>query len=63
MHPVAKGVLGNRDGIGDWIDKPKGMRWRTFDRHMARIEAAEEIVNGYTALLLGRLMKRYRRTR
>ncbi len=32
-------------GSGDIIDKPKGMRWATFDRKMARVEAAEAVCN------------------
>ncbi len=32
-------------GIGDPIDKPKGMRWATFDRKMDQVEAAEAVCN------------------
>jgi hypothetical protein len=35
--------LGAEGGIGDPIDKPKGMRWATFDRKMQQVEAAEAI--------------------
>jgi len=50
--------IGGEGGIGDYIPKPKGMHWRTFDCAMERINAAEEIVEAHTALLLDRLMKR-----
>ncbi len=35
--------LGADGGIGDPIDKPKGMRWVTFDRKMEQVEAAETV--------------------
>jgi hypothetical protein len=37
--------LGADGGIGDPIDKPKGMRWATFDRKMDQVEAAEAVCN------------------
>lgn len=37
--------LGAEGGIGDPIDKPKGMRWATFDRKMDQVEAAEAVCN------------------
>jgi hypothetical protein len=40
-----RGRLGAMGGIGDEIQKPRGMRWATFDRHMDRIEAAELVCN------------------
>jgi hypothetical protein len=33
--------LGDQGGIGEEIAKPKGMRWRTFDREMVKVEVAE----------------------
>ena len=36
--------LGADGGIGDYITKPKGMHWRTFERVMGRIDRAEAIV-------------------
>jgi hypothetical protein len=39
--------LGSKDGIGDFIEKPKGMRWATFDREMERIETAEAVCNAH----------------
>jgi hypothetical protein len=47
--------LGGDGGIGDYIPKPKWMRWRTYDRAMARIDKAEEVVEAHTAFLLDRL--------
>ena len=47
--------LGSDGGIGDYIRRPKGMRWRTFDRQMARIAWAEDIVEGHSWLLEQRL--------
>jgi hypothetical protein len=37
--------LGADGGIGDPINKPKGMRWATFDRKMEQVEAAEAVCN------------------
>jgi hypothetical protein len=39
--------LGSTAGIGDYIEKPKGMRWATFDRKMEQVEAAEAVCNAY----------------
>jgi hypothetical protein len=50
-----RGKIGGKGGIGDYIPKPKGMHWRTFDRAMGRINGAEEIVAGHSILLLDRL--------
>jgi hypothetical protein len=50
--------IGGKGGIGDYIPRPRGMHWRTFDRAMERIDRAEEIVEAHTALLLDRLLKR-----
>ena len=47
--------LGATGGTGDYIAKPKGMHWRTFERAVARIRRAEDIVDMHEALLLGRL--------
>ena len=47
--------LGDDGGIGDYVTKPKGMHWRTFERAMKRIDRAEDIVDGHTILLLNRL--------
>jgi hypothetical protein len=50
--------LRNDGGIGDYILKPKGMHWRTFDRAMERINQAEDVVEVHTAFLLERLASR-----
>jgi hypothetical protein len=47
--------LGADGGIGDYILKPKWMRWRTYERAMARIDKVEEVVDAHTAFLLDRL--------
>ena len=39
--------LGADGGIGDPIDKPKGMRWATFNRKMEQVEAAEAVCNAH----------------
>jgi hypothetical protein len=54
----ARGRLGSEGGIGDYIPKPKGMRWKTFERLMARVAAAEDIVDHHTVLLLDNLMRK-----
>jgi hypothetical protein len=50
--------LGADGAIGDPIEKPRWMRWHTFERKLARIETVEEIVDmrlvGIVARLLGR---------
>jgi hypothetical protein len=50
--------IGGEGGIGDYIEKPKGMHWRTFERAMEKVYQAEEIVEAHTALLLDLLMRR-----
>jgi len=50
--------LGSDGGIGQSILEPKGMRWRTFNREIANVGAAEDLVNGYTVLLVNRLTNR-----
>ncbi len=37
---------------GDLISKPRGMRWRTYDRHMHRVKQAEATVTAHTRKLL-----------
>jgi hypothetical protein len=44
-----------KGGIGDYVEKPKWMRRRTYERAMARIDKAEEAVEAHTALVLHRL--------
>jgi hypothetical protein len=50
--------LGSNGGIGDHIDKPKGMRWATFDRKMEQIEAAEAVCNAHLFLAVQRLCRK-----
>jgi hypothetical protein len=47
--------LGADGGIGDYIPKPKWMRWSTYQRAKARIDRAEEIVDAYTDFTVDRL--------
>jgi hypothetical protein len=47
--------LGADGGIGDPIDKPKGMRWATFDRKMEQVEAAEAVCNARLACIVQKL--------
>jgi hypothetical protein len=54
----ARARLGSDDGIGDYIEKPKWMRRRTFERHLAKVEAAEDIVDEHTVLLAASLMRK-----
>ena len=52
-----RGKLRAEGGIGDYVVKPKWMRWRTFERMMARIDKAEEVVDAHTVLLHDRLKR------
>lgn len=54
----ARRRLGNHDGIDGFIMKPKGMRWRTFHRLMAKVQAAEDIVEHHSMLLVETLRRR-----
>jgi hypothetical protein len=47
--------LGADGGIGDPIDKPKGMRWSTFDRKLEQIKAAEAVCNARLFQLVQKL--------
>jgi hypothetical protein len=49
--------LGVGGGIGDPIDKPKGMRWATFDRKMEQVEAAEAVCNAHLFRAVQRLCR------
>src|SRR4051794_32604710 len=48
--------LGAKGGIGDYVDKPKWMRWATFDREMARVEHAEAVVDSSLGAFVQKLM-------
>ena len=43
-----RGKLGAEGGIGDYVEKPKWMRWRTYNRMLEKISAAEEVVDAHT---------------
>jgi hypothetical protein len=47
--------LGDQGAIGDWLGKPKWMRWPTFERQLKRIERAEAVIDAHTGVLLQRL--------
>lgn len=47
--------IGGMGGIGDYIGKPKGMHWRTFERAMERVNDVEKIILGDSARWLERL--------
>ena len=49
--------LGSTGGIGSYVEKPKGMRWATFDREMKRLQQVEGVVNAHTWMLVRRLTK------
>ncbi len=46
--------LGNNGVIGEYIFKPKGMHWRTFERLVTRIRKAEDLVQGHASRFLVR---------
>jgi hypothetical protein len=50
--------LGAEGGIGDPIDKPKGMRWATFDRKMEQVEAAEAVCGTHLLRFVQKLTRR-----
>jgi hypothetical protein len=50
--------LGGRGGIGDYIPKPKWMRWRTYELQIARIEAAEGINTAHMWALVQTLQRK-----
>jgi hypothetical protein len=52
--------LGNDDESDGFVEKQKWARWRTYEQGVARIMAAESVVDGY-ACLLERLERRQRR--
>jgi len=52
---AASASVGADGGIGDPIDKPKGIRWATFDRRMDQVEAAEAVCNAHLSLFLQKL--------
>jgi hypothetical protein len=55
--------LGSTAGIGDYIEKPKGMRWATFERSMEQIESAEAVCNAHLARFVQQLTRRSKHRR
>jgi hypothetical protein len=53
-----RGKLGADGGIGDYIPKPKWMRWPTYDRKLAEIFAADEVVDAHLCAFVGKLNRR-----
>lgn len=55
--------LGGASGITDQIpEKPKWMRWATYDRLVAEIDKAEAMADDFTLRLIERLYRRYPET-
>jgi hypothetical protein len=56
---VKAALLGDEDpDEWDLPHKPKGMRWATYERWVAKYDAAEEMLDAQLALAAARLMKR-----
>ena len=53
----ARRRLGDHQSIGATIEKPPGMRWRTFDRLLEKVEAAEGMMGGHASLLVEVLIR------
>ena len=53
-----RGELGGKGGIGDYIPKPKWMRWPTYGRKLEEVAAAEEVVDAYMAAFVHKLDRR-----
>ena len=52
-------LLGNEDpDEWDLPPKPKGMRWSTYERWMAKYDVAEERLDAQIVMAAARLMKR-----
>lgn len=49
--------LGASEALGDWIERPCGMRRRTFDRFLARIERYEEIADRHLLAFVARFQE------
>jgi hypothetical protein len=50
--------MGDQGAIGDYIDKPKWMRWSTFERQLQRIKRAEAVIDAHIAGFLQQLRRR-----
>ena len=53
-----RGKLGGEGGIGDFIPKPKWMRWPTYDRKLEEVAAAEEVVDAHLLAFVQKLDRR-----
>jgi hypothetical protein len=49
--------LGGQGGIGDYIAKPKWMRWPTYDRKLEKIAGAEGVCDAYLGACLRKLTR------
>ena len=56
-----RGKLGADGGIGDYVPKPKWMRWRTYDRKLEKIFATEEVVDAHLSAFVQKLGHRLKR--
>jgi hypothetical protein len=54
-----RGKLGAAGGIGDYIPKPKWMRWPTYDRKLEEVAVAEEVVDAHLCAFAGKLNRRF----
>jgi hypothetical protein len=48
--------LGNHDGLGEQVGKPKWMRWATYDRLMMRLEHKEDEAFADVMILMQKLL-------
>ena len=55
------GKLGADGGIGDYVPKPKWMRWPTYDRKLEEVFAAEGVVDAHLSFFVAKLNRRIRR--
>jgi hypothetical protein len=56
-----RGKLGADGGIGDYVPKPKWMRWPTYDRKLEEVFAADGAVDAHLSILVNKLNRRIRR--
>ena len=53
-------LLGDADpDEWDLPPKPKGMRWATYERWVAKYDAAEEMLDAQLAMAAARLMRKF----
>jgi hypothetical protein len=50
-----RGKLEGLGGIGDYIPKPKWMRWPTYERRLEEVAAAEEVVDAHLRAFVEKL--------